>query len=87
MKPGDLVSIRKSHPAVKHWRRNYRNYGAPFIGQWAEEGASLLVLEQPSSVRTQVFGPGGQLASFDNDLLKPASKYWQVIADIRAKDS
>jgi hypothetical protein len=91
MRPGDLVRIRKSHPHVKDWRRNYRKYGAPFIGKWAEEGESLLVLKelwshQRLSPKLLVFG-SGEIASLHDYLLKPCSKYWQVIADIRAKDS
>jgi len=71
MKPGDLVRIRKSHPAVQRWRKRYRSHGTPAIGKWAEEGASLLLLEQPdySDTRWEVLGPGGELASFDDYLL------------------
>ena len=71
MKPGDLVRIRKSHPAVQRWRKRYRSHGTPFIGKWAEEGASLLLLEQPdySDTRWEALGPGGELASFDDYLL------------------
>ena len=68
MKPGDLVRIRKSHPAVQRWRKRYRRSGSPFIGKWAEEGAPLLLLEQPdySDTRWEVLGPAGELASFDD---------------------
>ena len=71
MKPGDLVRIRKSHPAVQRWRKRYRSHGSPFIGKWAEDGASLLLLEQPdySDTRWEVLGPGGEFASFDDHLL------------------
>ena len=71
MKVGDLVRIRKSHPAVQRWRKRYRRNGSPFIGKWAEEGVPLLLLEQPdySDTRWEVLGPGGELASFDDYLL------------------
>ena len=71
MKAGDLVRIRKSHPAVKRWRKRYRSHGTPFIGKWAEEGASLLVLEECDYAvdRWKVLGPGEQVASFDDYLL------------------
>ena len=71
MKVGDLVRIRKSHPAVQRWRKGYRRRGHPFIGKWAEEGASLLLLEQPdySDTRWEVLGPDGEFASFDDYLL------------------
>ena len=71
MKPGDMVRIRKSHPAVQRWRKRYRTYGSPFIGKWAEEGTPLLLLEQPdySDTRWEVLGPDGVLASFDDYLL------------------
>tara|TARA_Y100000034_G_scaffold63170_1_gene76409 strand:- start:869 stop:1105 length:237 start_codon:yes stop_codon:yes gene_type:complete len=71
MKPGDLVRIRKTHPAVQRWRKEFRRRGGPFIGKWAEEGASLLLLEECdySSGRWEVLGPGGELASFDDYLL------------------
>jgi len=70
MKPGDLVRLRKTHPAVKMWRKGFRKYGHPFIGKWAEEGVPLLLLEQPdySDTRWEVLGPGGELASFDDYL-------------------
>ena len=67
MKQGDLVRLRKSHPAVKRWMRR------PFlsIGQWAKTGAPLLLLEECdySDTRWEVLGPGGQRASFDNFLM------------------
>ena len=71
MKVGDMVRIRKTHPAVQRWRKRYRSHGTPFIGKWAEEGATLLLLEQPdySDTRWEVLGPGGELASFDDYLL------------------
>ena len=71
MKVGDLVRIRKTHPAVQRWRKRYRRSGSPFIGKWAEEGVPLLLLEQPdySDTRWEVLGPGGELASFDDYLL------------------
>ena len=71
MKAGDMVRIRKSHPAVQRWRKRYRTYGTPFIGKWAEEGTSLLILEECDYAvdRWQVLGPGGELASFDDYLL------------------
>jgi hypothetical protein len=70
MKPGDLVRLRKSHPAVQRWRKRYRKRGHPFIGKWAEEGAALLLLEQPdySDTRWEVLGPSGERASFDDFL-------------------
>ena len=71
MKVGDLVRIRKTHPAVQRWRKRYGRSGSPFIGKWAEEGVPLLLLEQPdySDTRWEVLGPGGELASFDDYLL------------------
>jgi hypothetical protein len=71
MKPGDMVRLRKSHPAVKRWRRqNYLRQSGLAIGQWAEEGAPLLLLERcgHDEGRWEVLGPGGQLASFDDYL-------------------
>jgi len=70
MKVGDLVRLRKSHPAVQRWRKRYRRRGHPFIGKWAEEGSPLLLLEECdySDTRWEVLGPGGQLASFDDFL-------------------
>ena len=70
MKAGDMVRIRKSHPAVQRWRKRYRRYGTPFIGKWAEEGAPLLLLEECdySDSRWEVLGPGGEPASFDDYL-------------------
>ena len=70
MKPGDLVRLRKSHPAVKGWRRRFQRYGTLAIGKWAEEGAPLLLLEECdySDTRWEVLGPGGELASFDDYL-------------------
>ena len=66
MNPGDLVRLRKSHPAVKRWMRR------PFlsIGQWAKTGAPLLLLEECdySPGRWEVLGPDGELASFDGYL-------------------
>ena len=71
MKVGDLVRLRKTHPAVQRWRKEFRRRGGPFIGKWAEEGVPLLLLEQPdySDTRWEVLGPGGELASFDDYLL------------------
>ena len=71
MKAGDLVRIRKSHPAVQRWRKHAQRYGSPAIGLWAEEGAALLSLgECDYGVgRVKVLGPGGELASFDDYLL------------------
>jgi len=72
VKAGDMVRIRKSHPAVQRWRKRYRTYGSPFIGKWAEEGASLLILEECGlfgGLAWWVLGPGGQFASFDDYLL------------------
>lgn len=71
MKSGSLVRLRKSHPAVKRWRNQYKRCGYPKIGQWAEEGAILLDLgECDYGVgRRQVLGPGGEPASFDDYLL------------------
>ena len=71
MKVGDLVRIRKSHPAVQRWRKGYRTYGSPFIGKWAEEGAPLLIVSECdySSGRWEVIGPDGQAGSFDDYLL------------------
>jgi hypothetical protein len=76
MKVGDIVRLRKSHPAVKRWRHQNQlrlqlNGTALFIGQWAEEGAPLLLLEKCGDTgggRWEVLGPGGQLASFDDYL-------------------
>ncbi len=72
MKAGDMVRIRKSHPAVQRWRKEFRRRGGPFIGKWAEDGELLLLLEECdySSGRWEVLGPDGQLASFDDYLLK-----------------
>ena len=70
MKLGDLVRLRKSHPAVKQWRK--RKWLA--IGQWAEAGSPLLLLGKctfgdiVSDTRWDVLGPGGELASFDDYL-------------------
>ncbi len=71
MKPGDIVRIRKSHPAVQRWRKRYRRSGSPFIGKWAEEGACLLHIgECDYGVgRVKVLGPRGETASFDDYLL------------------
>ena len=71
MNKGDLVRIRKSHPAVQKWRKDFRRSGTPFIGKWAEAGTPLLHLgECDYGVgRVKVMGPGGQLASFDDYLL------------------
>ena len=68
MKVGDLVRLRKSHPAVKRWRRSFVRHGTLTIGKWAEEGAALLLLNQRTNRRWQVLGPAGQLASFDEFL-------------------
>ncbi|HIE83846.1 MAG TPA: hypothetical protein EYQ00_08390 [Dehalococcoidia bacterium] len=75
MKVGDVVRLRKSHPAVKRWRqqnqlRRQLNGSGLFIGQWAEDGELLLLLEKCgySDGRWDVLGPGGQLASFDDYL-------------------
>ena len=67
MKPGDMVRLRKSHPAVKTWRRQPHL----FIGRWAEAGAPLLILRRSDrdDARWEVLGPDGQLASFDYWLL------------------
>ena len=67
MKVGDLVRLRKSHPAVKRWRK--RKWLA--IGQWAEAGSPLLLIgECDYGVgRLKVLGPDGSLASFDDYLL------------------
>jgi hypothetical protein len=66
VKVGDLVRLRKSHPAVKRWRRQRHLT----IGQWAEAGTMLLLLEKCdySDTRWEVLGPGGELASFDDFL-------------------
>ncbi len=71
MKVGDLVRLRKSHPAVQRWRKGYRKSGHPLIGKWAEEGAPLLLLEECdySNSRWEVLGPGGEPASFDDYLM------------------
>jgi|TARA_R110002020_G_scaffold67820_1_gene177898 hypothetical protein len=71
MKLGDLVRIRKSHPAVRRWRKSYLRAGTPYIGKWAEEDTPLLHIgECDYGVgRVKVLGPGGQLASFDDYLL------------------
>lgn len=71
MNVGDLVRLRKSHPAVKRWRRTFQRYGTLAIGKWAEEGAPLLLLEawdEYSDTRWDVLAPGGELASFDEFL-------------------
>ena len=67
MKVGDLVRLRKSHPVVKRWRK--RKWLA--IGQWAEAGSPLLLLEKCdySDTRWEVLGPDGSLASFDDYLM------------------
>jgi hypothetical protein len=66
MKPGDLVRLRKSHPAVKRWA-SYTT-----IKKWANEGATLLLIEKCdySDTRWEVIGPDGETASFDNFLFK-----------------
>lgn len=71
MKVGDLVRLRKSHPSVKRWRRQAQRYGSPAIGLWAEEGSSLLILEECDYAvdRWKVLGPSGAMASFDDYLL------------------
>jgi len=71
VKAGDLVRLRKSHPAVQRWRKSYRRLGHPFIGKWADAAVPLLVLEEcdHSIDRWRVIGPGGALASFDGFLL------------------
>jgi len=71
LKVGDLVRLRKSHPAVKRWRRTFQRYGTLAIGKWAEEGAPLLLLEECdySDTRWEVLGPDGDFASFDDFLL------------------
>ena len=71
MKAGDMVRLRKSYPAVKRWRREFKRRGSPLIGRWAEEGALLLLLAESdySDGRWEVLGPGGQLASFDGFLM------------------
>jgi len=70
MKIGDLVRIRKSHPAVMRWRHTARRRPLK-IGQWAEDGTPLLLLRRADydDDRWEVLGPGGQLASFDEFLL------------------
>jgi len=67
VKTGDLVRLRKSHPAVKTWRRQPHL----FIGRWAEAGAPLLILRRSrrDDNRWEVLGPGGRFASFDYWLL------------------
>ncbi len=67
-----MVRIRKSHPAVQRWRKEFRRRGGPFIGKWAEEGIPLLVVEECDYAvgRWRVLGPDGQPASFDDYLLK-----------------
>ena len=84
MKVGDLVRLRKSHPAVKRWRRAARagltirqwapgsrivRWGSTMV-QWAEAGSPRLLLEKCdySDERWEVLGPGGELASFDEYL-------------------
>jgi len=68
MKPGDFVRLRKSHPAVKRWRR----IPGLAIGRWAEAGSPLLLLYRHNAsnciTRWEVLGPGGQRASFDGFL-------------------
>ena len=67
MKAGDLVRLRKSHPAVKTWMLQPHL----FVGRWAEAGAPLLILRRSDydDERWEVLGPDGQLASFDYWLL------------------
>ncbi len=72
MKPGDLVRLRKSHPSEMRWRHQNRlRQSGLAIGQWAEEGAALLLLEKCgySNTRWEVLGPGGEPASFDDYLM------------------
>ena len=69
MKVGDLVKLRKSHPAVRRWRRQFQRHSAPFIGGWAEAGAPLLLLHRTEARRWEVLGPDGQFGSFDEFLL------------------
>jgi len=71
MKSGDLVRLRKSHPAVKRWRKQAQRCGSPAIGLWAEAGSLLLLIgECDYGVgRYKVLGPDGSLASFDDFLL------------------
>ena len=70
MQPGDLVRLRKSHPSVKGWRRTNQRHPLK-IGQWAEDGAVLILLRKAhySDTRWEVIGPRGELASFDYYLL------------------
>ena len=67
MQPGDLVRLKKSHPAVQRWRK--QKWLA--IGQWAEAGTPLLFIGvyENSVGRCKVLGPDGSLASFDDYLL------------------
>ena len=71
MNIGDLVRLRKSHPSVQRWRRDYRRNGHLLIGKWAEEGVPLILLEEYDYTvdRWRVLGPDGRLASFDDYLL------------------
>jgi len=71
LKVGDLVRLRKSHPTAKIWRRHARRYGSPAIGQWAEEGTPLLLLEKCvySDVKWEVLGPDGEVAHVDDCLM------------------
>jgi hypothetical protein len=64
VKVGDLVRLRKSHPAVKRWA------GHTVIKKWANTGALLLLIEKCdySDTRWEILGPGGELASFDDFL-------------------
>ena len=64
MKPGDLVRLRKSHPAVKRWG------GYTTIKKWANAGSALLLVEKCdySNTRWEVIGPDGETASFDDFL-------------------
>jgi hypothetical protein len=66
MKPGDLVRLRKSHPAVKRWG------GYTTIKKWANAGVALLLVEKCSysDTRWEVIGPDGETASFDDFLFK-----------------
>lgn len=68
MKPGDLVRLRKSHPAVKKWG------GYTTIKKWANAGAALLLVEKcdysDTNTRWEVIGPDAQRASFDEGLFK-----------------
>ncbi len=72
IKAGDIVRLKKSHPAVRRWNSSYT------IKKWADNRTPLLVIREWSvyqgtngycAVRWEVMGPKGDLGNFDDDLL------------------